>query len=236
MRKVKKVSEIGINKNHKVLVVMPHPDDEAFSVGGLMYKMRKERIEVRVLTLTKGEKSTLRFGIPENVDLAEVRPGELKQALKVLGVEDHFIAGIGDGEIEANYSKTKEVIANEIIQYNADFVFTFEPWGIYGHPDHVAVSKAVTEIHGDFNNSFTLIYTTVGKWFRPTASALKMAKDPTKVKPIEPNLVVGLSIDEVVKKIKSIRKHKSQFKFDMKTMSRFVMRRMLINEFFYKNK
>lgn len=178
---LKKISGIVLEKNSKVLAIFPHPDDETFSSAGFIQKALKADCGVRVAILTKGEASTLGFGLKDDEDLVRARTKEFENSCKILGVKDYKIGGFGDGKIEESFKDVCDYIRVEIEIYQPDLVLTFEPCGIYDHPDHIAVSKAATKIHSDEGVSFKLLYATVSSSFRPSEDSLKMAKDPEVV-------------------------------------------------------
>lgn len=70
----------------KLLVVVAHPDDEAFGTGSVIARAAREGAEVVVCCATHGELGDARPGsVPEGLTLAEVRAGELRDAAAVLG-------------------------------------------------------------------------------------------------------------------------------------------------------
>lgn len=80
----------------KLLVINPHPDDEAFYFGGTISHYIKQNIDVHVLTLTNGEKGNI---TNENLKkmynntkkkeefVSEVRNKEISNSLDILGIK-----------------------------------------------------------------------------------------------------------------------------------------------------
>lgn len=66
------------------LVVVAHPDDESFGLGGVLDLLARRGAEVSVLCFTHGEASTLHGG--RAGDLFQVRQAELAAAADALGV------------------------------------------------------------------------------------------------------------------------------------------------------
>lgn len=232
MKTIRDLSKIGILPSTKLLAVLPHPDDETVFMSGFLNKAIKSGAKIKVLTITKGEKSTLRHGLEKEADLSQVRPKELKDALGILGVHDLEILDIPDGEIEKYKDKVVKAVQHKIKSFNPDFVLTFEPYGIYGHPDHVELSKIVGDIYKKEGN-FRLIYSTVDSRFKPSPGALEMAKDPKSICPKKPNIEIRLSFKETLKKIQALRAHKSQIKLDLKSFRKWIKRGILREEYFY---
>lgn len=190
----------------RVMFIFPHPDDEAFASGGLIYDLARSGAEVNVLCATKGEASTLKYhGTDE--ELESVREKEFIEVMKYLGVSNYTILDLGDGKLEEN-PDVSTTIANQIEKFQPTDVITYEPCGIYGHPDHIYLTQVIEELA--LQSSWKLVYATVSKKFKPSANALKMAKDPEAVKPIEPNFVYSLALKTYFRKLQSLKLYKSQ--------------------------
>lgn len=141
-----------------LLVVLPHPDDESSCSGTLAMAVdRGWRVVVAVAT--RGEAGEIADpSIATPATLGEVREREMRAACKVLGVEDvRFLgycdsgmAGTPENELPASLHRAdpKRVtgqIVGLIRDLHPQIVLTFEPFGIYGHPDHIAVSRYTTQ-------------------------------------------------------------------------------------------
>src|SRR5690554_6189782 len=85
-------------ESRHVLFVHAHPDDETISTGGTIATLVDAGVEVTVVTCTRGERGEV---IPAGLahlegngpELAEHREGELAEAMRILGVEDHRYLG-----------------------------------------------------------------------------------------------------------------------------------------------
>jgi len=64
MKSISSVEGLGIEKNAKVLVFMPHPDDEAVFMSGFLKIITTNKIGIRVVTFTAGEKVHLGMAYP----------------------------------------------------------------------------------------------------------------------------------------------------------------------------
>lgn len=124
-----------------ILCVFAHPDDETFTMGGIIAAARKNGQRVICITATHGE-----LGVQDEQrwpleHLGDIRTKELAEALKILGVEHHFYLDIYDGSCaEAPEGEMVDRIARLIDTYQPDSIMTFGPDGLTGHPDHCAVS------------------------------------------------------------------------------------------------
>lgn len=225
-----KLSDLRIREDSRILVVMPHPDDETVFASGLLHTLARHHITVRVVTMTRGEKSTLRHGLPPEVDLALARKQELTRAFHILGVNNFVLLKFPDGGLEKKAKEIKAVITREIINFHATHVLTLEPDGIYGHPDHIALSLYVTQT---VRKPVQLLYTTVSP-HHILPSASHMAKKD-KIVPIKPDVTLRLTLTDMAAKLRAFRAHASQF-MSLKTTPRdllfFFMNELLTSEFY----
>lgn len=121
-----------------LLAVCAHPDDESFGLGGILPAFVDGGTPCGVLCFTRGEASTLGEG-----DLAEIRPGELAEAARVLGISpvelldypDGGLAAVPLGELAAHVER----VAADV---GARGFLVFDEGGITGHPDHVRATQA----------------------------------------------------------------------------------------------
>lgn len=114
----------------RILVLAPHPDDEAIGCGGTLLKHVKDGDTVHVVFLTSGEKGGHGRSEAETI---RVREGESRAAAKILGVRRLEFWHLPDGAVKPT--------ATGIAQMRAKFK-QFKPDVIYvthdreTHPDH----------------------------------------------------------------------------------------------------
>jgi N-acetyl-1-D-myo-inositol-2-amino-2-deoxy-alpha-D-glucopyranoside deacetylase len=142
----------------RLLAVFAHPDDEAFSSGGVLAALRERGVEVTLVCATRGEAGEILvpdLATPEN--LGDVREGELRRAMAAVGVtdvrlldyRDSGMAGTPENEhpralMRASERAVAGQIAEVIREMRPEMVLTFGPDGYYGHPDHLVVHRATT--------------------------------------------------------------------------------------------
>ncbi len=228
---IHRLSAIGIVLTSRILVVMPHPDDEAIFCGGLLHILSANGIMTRVITMTVGEKSTLRYGLKAMDDLAQVREKELIHSFRVLGINDFHIYRYADGNLENLEAKIKATIRTNIQEFKPTHVATLEPDGVYGHPDHVALSAFVTQT---VKKPVRLLYITVSPSYT-LPPAVWMAKKK-HIKPMQPDFQLKLRPGDIIAKLKSLHAHRSQFvspiaKLPFQTAF-FMKNKLLTYEFF----
>jgi len=234
MKSISSVEGLGIEKNAKVLVFMPHPDDEAVFMSGFLKIITTNKIGIRVVTFTAGEKSTLRYGLSPEEDLAKARRKELLNSFRILGVKNFEVLSFPDGGLKNKKSEMKIEILKQISEYKPSHVVTFEPDGIYGHPDHIALSEAVS---GVTKKPIQLLYVTiVGYKVKPKASSMA----EREIHPLKPDFCLRLGLRERLAKLKTLRAHKSQFNISQtkpNDFNFFKVNRMLDCEYFgYRDK
>jgi LmbE family N-acetylglucosaminyl deacetylase len=124
-----------------MLGVWAHPDDESYLSAVLMSRVVKVGGRVVLATATRGEGGGA--GDPEA--LAEIRESELRAAMACLCVRDVRFLGYADGQCaDADAEEAICSIIALIKEIDPDVIVTFDPDGMTGHPDHIAVSGWVT--------------------------------------------------------------------------------------------
>ena len=231
MISIQNISGLGIVQTSKILVVMPHPDDEAIFCGGFLHQLSAQSIPTKIITMTVGEKSTLRYGLKQTDDLAEIREKELTKSFKILGIHDFHIYHFSDGEIEHTGGKIKQTIQKNIQEFQPTHVFTLEPDGVYGHPDHVALSYFVARV---VKKPTHLFYITVSPSY-VLPSAIWMAKKKI-IRPMTPDVSLTLRHSDIIAKLKSLHAHRSQFVSPVTKLpfqaAFFLKNKLLTHEFF----
>jgi N-acetylglucosamine malate deacetylase 2 len=230
MQTISTLSQLNINPDSRVLVFMPHPDDEAVFCSGLLKKLTTANIPVKLITLTSGEKSTLVFGLEPGGDLAATRRIEQKKSCEILGITDYEVLTIPDGGLKFKETEVKEIIFHQIDIFKPTHVLSLEPDGIYGHPDHIGLSKFVSEV---VTHSIKLLYATIPE-FEKKRPVSKMSEKP-EINPIPPEFILNLEPVETEAKIASLRAHRTQFglfKISSKSHGFFQEAKLLDHEYF----
>lgn len=140
-------------ETHHILALLAHPDDEILGPGGTfaLYAAHGTRIDLVCATDgAAGEIADPTLATPDT--LAAVRAAELRCAADTLGIQDVILlnyrdsgmAGTPANEHPAAFinAPAAEVVARlvKIIrEKRPSILVTFEPFGGYGHPDHIAI-------------------------------------------------------------------------------------------------
>jgi len=161
------------------MAVHAHPDDETISMGGTLAHYaaansatRGEATDVIVVTGTRGELGEIvipeRDTPEEHARLGETRMGEIAAAMRELGVARWENLGYRDSgmdgtdgnsdprsfhhHINTNLDDTTEPLVRLIRATQPDVIATYDDFGGYGHPDHIAAAKIARrawEVAGD---------------------------------------------------------------------------------------
>lgn len=125
-----------------VLVVLAHPDDESFPMGGTLAKYAAQGARVTLVCATRGEAGVVGL-TPE--ETAQIRTEELQAAAAALGLAGVRFLGYLDGQLAAADPATIVGQLVDIIRaLQPQAVITFGPDGISGHPDHLAIHRFTT--------------------------------------------------------------------------------------------
>ncbi len=143
-----------------LLAFHAHPDDECLSMGAALAEYAARGEQVVVVTATRGE-----CGEVHNYDdpgavvprLGEIRTQELADALAVLGVKHHDFLGYRDSGMmgtddnahpdafwNAELMEATGRLVRLIRRYRPEVVTAYDPYGGYGHPDHIQVHRVGT--------------------------------------------------------------------------------------------
>lgn len=134
-----------MERERHVLVVFPHPDDEAFGVSGTIASYTQNGVPVTYACLTLGEMGR-NMGNPPfatRESLPAIRKKELEDAANIIGITDLRMLGYRDKTVEfEDEAKLAAHIGSIINEINPSIIITFYP-GYSVHPDHDACGAAV---------------------------------------------------------------------------------------------
>jgi len=133
-------------KEH-VLVIMPHPDDETFAVGGTIALYAQRGVPVTYVCGTKGEmgRNMGRPPFATRESLPQLREKELREACRILGITDLRFLGLRDKTVE--FVDPDELAARLraiIEEIRPSLIITYHP-DYSVHPDHMALGRATVQ-------------------------------------------------------------------------------------------
>lgn len=147
-------------KRRKVLLgIFAHPDDESFACGGTLARYAAEGVDVHIVIATDGVAGSVEkaSGVAVGETLAQVRSGELALAAIELGVtsiwsmpyRDSGMRGTPENKnpkalVQQPLEHVIQELAGYVRRLQPDVVITHDPYGGYGHPDHIRCCEATT--------------------------------------------------------------------------------------------
>ncbi len=197
------------NNTRNILVLFPHPDDEVFSVGGLMRRAARANIATTLAVFTKGE-----CGTPDghsHAQLKKIRSQELKKSAYILNIRRLFHYDMGDGKLDGQKKDLRQRVKKLLDSVKPQLVITYDQSGLYGHPDHIALSTITTRLIKAHYPHIQLWYTT---WpsllMRIMPLPVHMARDESfRTARTTPNHSVWIGSD-AFHKLRAARSHASQ--------------------------
>ncbi|MCM3756014.1 bacillithiol biosynthesis deacetylase BshB2 [Sporosarcina aquimarina] len=136
-----------MEKERHVLVIFPHPDDEAFGVSGTIATYIEMGVPVTYACLTLGEMGR-NLGNPPFANretLPMIRKKELQASADAMGLTDLRMMGLRDKTVEfEDDEKMVKLVTDLIEELNPSLMISFYP-GLSVHPDHDATGRAVVE-------------------------------------------------------------------------------------------
>ena len=134
-----------MEKERQILIVLPHPDDEAFGMSGTIASYIEQGTPVTYACLTLGQMGR-NLGNPPfatRESLPEIRKQELQNAMDAIGLTDLRMMGYRDKTLEfEDDHKLTQMVTNLIDELQPSLVISFYP-GYSVHPDHEATARAV---------------------------------------------------------------------------------------------
>ena len=194
-------------KKRVLLGVFAHPDDESFGPGGTLARYAAEGAAVHVIIATDGMAGSVEdpAHLQTHESLAQVRSAELANAAVALGIttvwslrfRDSGMRGTPENEHpDALIQQPPEALVGELRDYirrlRPDVIITHDPFGGYGHPDHVRCCETVTAAFhlaaaegshstNGYRGPQKLYYTAFDKWMLKAMVRIMplMGHDPT---------------------------------------------------------
>lgn len=148
-----------MKREQTLLGVFAHPDDESFGPGGSMARYAAEGKQVHIIIATDGIAGSVEDPkhLVSHDTLAQVRSTELSNAIVALGVSSVWSLPYRDSGMrntpenfhpQALLQQPIDLLTQELADYirrlQPDVIVTHDPYGGYGHPDHIRLCETVT--------------------------------------------------------------------------------------------
>ena len=146
----------------RLLISFAHPDDESFGLGAAIPKWIDDGVDVYLICATNGDVGTIPEAMQGKYDtVAELRLSELDCAMKILKFKEVFMLGYQDSGMpgsptskhpaslwhqwEHHPARVVGDVVRVLRQARPQVVITFNRYGGYGHPDHIAIQRATVQ-------------------------------------------------------------------------------------------
>lgn len=131
-----------------VLAVIPHPDDESYSMAATLHGAARAGATVEVLCATRGERGE-DFSAPPAAgpgELAVRRSAELAASCALLGAQPPRFLDLADGGLAAlPAGRLEAALVDAMSAVVPRLVLALGADGAYGHADHLALSDALAQ-------------------------------------------------------------------------------------------
>lgn len=206
-----------------LMLVVPHPDDEVFGLGGTLIRAAAQGRRSAVMTLTRG-RGGRSLGLCTPDGLGELRESELRASAKDLAVDeltilDHhdFVpdAARGIAEDPGLQALPPERLAGEIgariDHLRPRVLVTFGPTGSNGHPDHVATSRRTHEALARCDHAPDAVfhYASPEPYDGPERPGFLPAEEIRRGH-VPPSHRILLTSEELAGKLRAMSRHRSQ--------------------------
>lgn len=172
---------LPIAQARRVLVLVPHPDDECIGCGGLLVRLARAAVPTRVVLVTDGAGAGQ---LPDGADVA--RYAEFRSALERLGVRDHVWLRLPDGGLAAD-DVLLRALEEQVRAFDPDWIVAPHPRDL--HRDHRAIAEVAGAVQRRIGSAIALWqYETWGTF--------------------EPTHVLDIS-DELATKLDALREHRT---------------------------
>jgi N-acetyl-1-D-myo-inositol-2-amino-2-deoxy-alpha-D-glucopyranoside deacetylase len=178
-----------------VVVVVAHPDDDAYGIAGsVALHARDPNFRFVLVHATDGGAGDIRAGFAATREnLGQVRRLEDEAGWRALGrpPDRHEWLGYPDGKLEQlPLEDLVDAVSQILVEEQPTVVFTFGPDGVFGHPDHITIGAAtdaafMRSVAEDGQGFRRLLHGAVPqsvfeRWNRQRAAMGLFVWDPTK--------------------------------------------------------
>jgi len=173
-------------KDNRVLIIVPHPDDEILATGGFIYKGIKNKASIKVVIVTCGEnfgyavgKNFFKFWPPQKkaLEFGSLRQKESLKILKKLGVENKDIIFLGFPDkalkflwcenwfqqkpyyspiLKTNYSPYQNICQNKVVFSGQNLYFLLKKIIFDFCPD-ILITSSFYDHHPDHQMLFNFV-------------------------------------------------------------------------------
>lgn len=204
-------TSLGMNdfKNTRLLVIAPHPDDEIFGCGGLIYRVKQAGGKVYVLYLTVG---TTKDFSKKKYSTLEERVKEIGEVAKFMRFDGYRIAFPGNYyhlQLDALPQKRiideierGELVSIESVRPNAMAIPSSSDYNQDHRAANSAAITATRPVPSNFKHFVPMVFEYEFPYFTWTSESEK----------VSPSIFVSLDDKALDAKLEAIKLYKSQLK------------------------
>ena len=138
-----------------LMAIYAHPDDEQ-GVSGSFAKYARQGVNTSLICATRGEVGEIAPGVDATPEtLGQVREAEMRCAAAKIGLRHLYMLDYRDSGMvgtpenadktnlhQADLMEVTARVTKIVREQKPQVITTFDPWGGYGHPDHIQIHKA----------------------------------------------------------------------------------------------
>lgn len=142
---------LNIDEFKAVIVLVPHPDDEAIGCGGLIHRLFKHKVPMRIILVTDGSGAG---DLDKNA--SEKRLQEFRDSVDLLNPDAQLeYWNVPDGQ--ASYDRLlHQKVEQSVSEFAASHIVA--PWALDMHPDHSAIGKALLKANAYSINAVASLF------------------------------------------------------------------------------
>ncbi len=200
----------------RALAVFAHPDDPEIACAGTLARWASAGCHVHLVIANAGDKGNADAGVTGKRLVAQ-RAKEAAAAATVMGVADHELLGIPDGEV-ANTSELRAQLVARVRNVRPDVVIAPDPTAVFfggtyvNHRDHRELGWAVLDACAPAAGS--------PRYF-PSIGAAHQIETLLLAGTLEPDAWVDIA-DQLATKTDAVRCHASQLRDELGVVEAFV--------------
>lgn len=163
-----------------ILLVMPHPDDEAFGPPGTIARYVSRGVPVDLLTFTLGQRGTTSTAADTPETLGRLREYETRASAQVLGIRTLTLLDYMDGDLDkVGVDELATHVTRSIDDGEIDTIIGLGPMGLTNHADHIAAHHATMRAVDLSTRDLAVFYLAVTGPFAKELGVSGQEADPT---------------------------------------------------------
>tara|TARA_B100000959_G_scaffold280150_1_gene341482 strand:- start:683 stop:1459 length:777 start_codon:yes stop_codon:yes gene_type:complete len=140
-------SLLNLDNINKILVLAPHPDDDAVGCGGTLIRLTEKGCYGETVFFTNGRKNIT----DERNEIAEIRRSEALRGSKKIGIKNSHFLNYCDSRLKQD-NNVVDFVLSCLNDLKPDMVFT--PFFIDNHPDNTKTAKILALAANQYNGDF----------------------------------------------------------------------------------